>query len=216
MGQVEKFVARYPTLYHMAESGSWDSIRKHGLLSVAALLDLFEVGDDDRARLFSNWRGCQSATLEHQVHGKVVIRDQHPIPPRSLKKTLDDGVTTEQWYECLNRRCFFWVDECRLSKMMGFYKDDIHDVIVVDTKELVQRHLEQITISHINSGTVRSGKHRRGKNTFQAIESFPLVGKEKKGVAELTAEGWVPDMEELTIQVTRRKGPVIQEIIWPE
>jgi len=30
-----------PTLYHMAERGSWPSIREHGLLSTSALLDLY-------------------------------------------------------------------------------------------------------------------------------------------------------------------------------
>lgn len=216
MGQVERFISKYPSLYHMAEEKSWDSIRKYGLLSVSTLIDLFGVGGAKRHELYSKWRGNKSHILRHSVHGRAIVRDQHPIPPARLKKVLDHGLTPEQWYEYLNCRCFFWVDECRLSKMMGFYKGEIHDVIVVDTMKLVERHLERITVSHINSGTVRNGKHRRGKETFQSIDSFPLFGPGKQDVAELTVEGGVPDIEELAIQVTRRKGSIIQEIVWPK
>ncbi len=216
MDKVEKFIDKYPALYHMAEARSWDSIRKHGLLSVAALLDLFGVGGVKHHELYSMWRGKNSHVLRHSAIGSSIVRDQHPIPPERLKRVLSDGLTPRDWYEQLNRRCFFWVDECRLSKMMGFYKGDSHDVIVVDTKKLVERHLKRITVSHINSSTVRSGQHLRGNNTFQEIESFPLFGKEKKDVAELTVEGSVPDIEELAIQVTRRKGPLIEKILWPE
>ena len=216
MGQVEKFIAKYPSLYHMAEEKSWDSIRKYGLLSVSALIDLFGVGGVKRHKLYSKWRGNQSHILRHSVHGRAIVRDQHPLPPALLEKALDHGMTPEQWYEYLNCRCFFWVDECRLSKMMGSYKGESHDVIVVDTKKLVERHLERITVSHINSGTVRNVKHRRGKDTFQSIDSFPLFGSGRKEVAELTVEGCVPDIEDMAIQVTRRKGPIIQKILWPE
>lgn len=212
MEQVESFVKKYPRLYHMAEAGSWPSIQEHGLLSVAALLDSYEVQEPRRTELLSGWRKYSVPIKE----GAPVIRDQHPMPPHQLKKVLQEGLTPRDWYEFLNQRCFFWVDECRLSKMMGFYKGESHDVIVVDTKKLVERHLERITVSHINSGTVRSGKHWRGKDTFKGIESFPLTGKGKRDVAELTVEGGVPDIEDMAIQVTRRKGPIIQEIVWPK
>ena len=174
----ESFVKKYPKLYHMAEAGSWPSIQQHGLLSVVALLDLYEVEEPHRAKLLSEWRKDSVPIRD----GAPVIRDQHPMPPNRLEKVLQEGLTPGDWYEFLNRRCFFWVDECRLSKMMGFYKGESHDVIVVDTKKLVERHLERITVSHINSGTVRNGKHRRGKDTFQSIDSFPLFGpREERG-----------------------------------
>ena len=33
----EELAEAYPLLYHMADARSWDSIRKHGLLSTSAL-----------------------------------------------------------------------------------------------------------------------------------------------------------------------------------
>ena len=54
-----------PCLYHMAALGSWDSIRKHGLLSTSALLDLFEVSDNDRVVIEEGHR-AESITIEHR------------------------------------------------------------------------------------------------------------------------------------------------------
>jgi hypothetical protein len=44
----ERLASRYPVLFHMAEDGSWESIRERGLLSTSALLDLFEVEAEER------------------------------------------------------------------------------------------------------------------------------------------------------------------------
>jgi hypothetical protein len=37
--ELAQLVTDNPVLFHMAERGSWDSIREHGLLSTSALLD---------------------------------------------------------------------------------------------------------------------------------------------------------------------------------
>lgn len=88
---LERFAARYARLFHMAESGSWGSIRERGLLSTTALLDLFEIDGSRRSAIESEWRP-ESVTIEHPVHGTAVIRDQHPMPPEHLAKALD-GLT---------------------------------------------------------------------------------------------------------------------------
>ena len=46
----EYLAQRWPRLYHMAEAGSWESVKRHGLLSTTALLDLFEVSGDRTRR----------------------------------------------------------------------------------------------------------------------------------------------------------------------
>ena len=51
--EFERLISRYPTLYHMAEDGSWESIRKHGLLSTSALLDKFEIEGEERLAIES-------------------------------------------------------------------------------------------------------------------------------------------------------------------
>ena len=44
----EEFSEIFPSLYHMAELGTWESIRRHGLLSTTALLDLYEISGKER------------------------------------------------------------------------------------------------------------------------------------------------------------------------
>src|SRR4051812_6107133 len=98
----DELVERYPQLYHMAEPYSWESIRKHGLLSTTALLDLFEVPPGQR-RLIESCRRPEAVTLDHPVHGRAVVRDQKPMDDKGLTRALRDGITPRQWYELLNR-----------------------------------------------------------------------------------------------------------------
>lgn len=41
----------HPTLYHMAEDGSWPSIRDRGLLSTQAIVNLYKPDDQARAAI---------------------------------------------------------------------------------------------------------------------------------------------------------------------
>ena len=44
-------IANYPRLFHMAEDGSWDSIKQNGQLSTSALLNLYGVDAAQRLEL---------------------------------------------------------------------------------------------------------------------------------------------------------------------
>jgi hypothetical protein len=65
----DELVATYPRLYHMAEPGSWERIRRHGLLSTSALLDLIEV-DGDLRRALDSARRPASVSITHPRHGR--------------------------------------------------------------------------------------------------------------------------------------------------
>ena len=103
---VNDFVKRYPTLYHMAERDSWDSILEHGLMSTSALLDLFEVDVEQRETIESKRRD-ECIEVRHPEHGSATIRDNKPMSGKALLKSLDDHLAPRDWYEILNRRCFF-------------------------------------------------------------------------------------------------------------
>lgn len=90
----------------MAESGSWPSIRNHGLLSTSALLDLFEIEGKERHAIETQCRP-ESITIHHQVYGSAVIRDQKPLREKTLQNLLD-GMTTAEYYLMLNQKTFFW------------------------------------------------------------------------------------------------------------
>ena len=195
----------------MAECGSWSSIKRHGLRSTSALLDLFEIEGPERRRIESEWRR-NSVPIQHRAHGDALIRDQGPMPPDDLEPLLD-GLTPKEWYELINRKSFFWATEDRLSRFLNAvpYRHRIHDVITVDTRELLERHLECITLSSINSGVASFGpKYRRGVNTFRTIEDYPP----NQDVAEFAVEYQIPDIADMIISVEQWKGPTFQQTVW--
>lgn len=201
---------RYPRLYHMAEFGSWDSVRRHGLLSTSALLDLFEVRDTDRHRIESEWRR-DSIPIAHPTYGSAVVRDQKPMPPNKLEKCLVN-LTPQEWYEFLNRKTFFWAERERLARLLNgrAYRRRPHCVITIDTRALLDRHIEKISLSAINSGCVIFGGSPRGRETFRSIADFP----NSRTIVEVAVEYSVPDVVDLVISVEEWERDTRLAIIW--
>src|SRR5262245_5187541 len=101
---IEELVSNYPKAFHMAEHGSWESIRTRGLLSTTALLDLFEITGERRFRLES-MRRAKSETITHPMYGSAVIRDQKVLSESALSRCLT-GASPREWYELLNSKTF--------------------------------------------------------------------------------------------------------------
>jgi len=101
----EELILHYPRLSHMAEDGSWESIKRFGLLSTTALLDLFEI-DGSRRTAIESQRRPDSVPIRHCRHGTAVIRDQKPMNDSALIGCLE-GMTTSAWYQLLNGKVFF-------------------------------------------------------------------------------------------------------------
>ena len=213
MNKKERLVSAYPKVFHMAQCGSWPNIREHGLLSTTALLDLFQKTGEERLKIESQWRPC-SIQIDHPKYGKAVVRDQKPARPDWMERVLE-GVTPEQWYKFLNGKVFFWLTEENVKKMLNAppYAKSCHDVITVDTRLLVDRHLDRITLCRINSGFARYGLGKRNFATFQGIEDYPL-GPKKKAPRELAVEYGVPGIAELVISVNRWRGKEFLKRIW--
>jgi len=208
-----ELIYRYPILYHMSEAGSWESIRKHGLLSTTALLDLFEVSNPKRDPIESHIRH-ENIDIEHPVHGKAVIRDQlklcdDPLRGVFLKDCLV-STTVSEWLKFLNGKTFFWVDTKRLTWMLKApqYQDRGHWVITVDTRDLLDRYGSRVALSGLNSGSILNGKPR-GPHTFKTISNYQLTW-----VAELAVEYSVPDIVELALSVDEWKRDKKLGVIW--
>ncbi len=76
---VDELISTFPRLYHMAHVKAWPGIKRHGLLSTSALLDLFEVRGSSREALEANNRRNDSITVHHKRYGEAVIRDNKPM-----------------------------------------------------------------------------------------------------------------------------------------
>jgi hypothetical protein len=210
----------HPRLYHMAEGGSWPSIVRHGLLSTSALLETFEVVDD-RAAIESARRGSKT-TISHPVHGEAVIRDQKPMIESRLERCLTDGMVPREWYELLNSFVFFWLTEERLFKLLGArpYRNLEHDVLILDTAHVIEDYADRIYLAPYNTGSTAYEPPRRGRETFRPIEDYPYDEWRANGrgrreaVVEFVVSGGVTNIRDYLIQVERRRGVQLLEVIW--
>jgi hypothetical protein len=202
----------------MAERDSWPSIKKHGLLSTTALLDLFQVEGEARHAIESCHRP-HSVRIEHPRFGMAVIRDQIPMRESALEKCLT-GMTPAQWYEMLNCRVFFWATAARVKTLLSAraYRKHPHCVIEVDTAALLAAYSDRIALSPINSGSTIYAPQPRGVGTFLPLERYPFEQRRRQrgianAVAELAVERSVPDLADFAVRVQiRRDGRVIRNL----
>jgi hypothetical protein len=218
--ELEELLNDCPTLYHMAEHGSWPSIRDLGLLSTTALLDLYEVKGQQRSRI-ENERRSTRVPLTHPKLPQVFIRDQIPMDDRGLLRCLPADLTPGDWYRLLNRKVFFWLTKDRLLRLLnaGAYKADAHDVLEIDSRALVSAHKKEIWFSPMNSGCTKPMPHPRDRSTFLKIDDYPYSAWRKKRkagerVVELAVEYSVPNVKAFVTRVSEMKGGKILRTIY--
>ena len=201
-----EFCKRYPLLYHMAEATAWPSIRAHGLLSTVALLDLFEIRGAERERI-ERVRRPAMVTIENPRLGSALIRDQWPLSDATLAPVLQDGMTPADWYALLNARVFCWVDEKRLTRLLGTYRKRKNVVLVLDSKRVLADHAGRVTLSSINSGYSLRYAQPRGRDTFRRLADCPThrIGKNgrpvRQEVAECAFDHSLPNVEKYLVEL---------------
>jgi hypothetical protein len=217
---IEELTKYFPVLFHMAQDGSWESIKKHGLLSTSALLDLFELSGEDREAIESR-RRPRSITISHPLHGAAVIRDQAPISDAILERCLID-MEPAAWYRLLNSRVFFWLGRRRLEGLLNahLYRGRTHTVLTLDTASLVSHYARQIVLSRINSGATHRGGSPRGTRTFSSIADFPFTAGRRSDtsirelIAELAVDYGIHDIARYVAKVERMLGSAVVETIY--
>ncbi|WP_231669888.1 DUF7002 family protein [Ralstonia solanacearum] len=206
---IEKLIETYPRLFHMAEAGTWPSIRDRGLMSASAVLNHFGVVDQARNQYESNHRPTKMAVLP-QAAAPIVLRDQKPMPPERLALALNDGTTPEAWYRLINGKVFFWAEEHRLHGLLNAraYRNLEHDVLTVDSAPFFSAYAANIWLCHMNSGNTWPWPHPRGIDVFKRIAAYPTntLGYPAKPVVEVVVDEQVPDIANYVIEVRRMKG----------
>lgn len=206
---VKRLIDLYPRLYHMAELGTWPSIRKRGLMSASAVLDHFELKGAARVPFESAYRHNKMTVASGDID-PIVLRDQKPMPRDRLLKALQDGVTPEDWYRTINSKVFFWASRERLMGLLNAreYRGLTHDVLTIDTKGLVTSYADRIWLCHINSGSTWRFPTKRNLDTFKRISAYPAYanGNPLKAVAELVVDDQVPDIADHVVEVHQMRG----------
>jgi hypothetical protein len=207
--ELDELLRDCPRLFHMAERGSWPAIRRHGLLSTSALLDLCDVPQPERPAIEAARRPA-GVVLDGPEGERIVIRDNKPMNDASLARVLQGGLQPEDWYRTLNARTFFWLSEKRLRRLLeaGSYRTAQHDIIILDARALVDAYRECITLSPINSGATSRFPVARGPETFRRVADYPYAEWRKKRakgerVVELAVTGGVPDIARFALALTR-------------
>jgi hypothetical protein len=138
-----------------------------------------------------------------------------------LERSLERGVTPNEWYETLNSKVFFWLTEDRLERLLAAraYRDQSHDVLILDTASLLAVHGQNVVLSPINSGCTKPFPHPRGRSTFLDIASYPYVDRRRtrpagNAVVELAVSDGIPDIEPLVVRVVRRRAGKRPRLIW--
>lgn len=218
--ELEEVIANCPTLFHMAERGSWSSIRERGLLSTSALLDLYRISGAKREAIESTRRSA-SIPLNASALPRAVVRDQLPMDDKGLRRCLPRHLTPRDWYELLNTKVFFWLTRDRLQRLTCArpYREKSHDVIEVDTRSLIGAHRERIWLCPMNSGNTKPYPHPRNESTFSRIADYPYDHwrrKRKRGerVVELAVDHSVPDLHRYVTRVTVMRGTEVEEIVF--
>jgi hypothetical protein len=212
---VEKFVQMYPRLYHMAEKGTWPSIKQRGLLSTCAVLDVLGIKGAARAQYETQHRRQKMTVGDGE--DAIVLRDQMPMPPDRISRALVDGTTPQQWYKFLNGKVFMWAEEKRLLTLLNakHYRKLEHDVLIIDTASLVAQYKDSIALCRMNSGNTFPMWHERGLNDFRAIEAYPTnkSGAPQKAVVEVVVDYAVPDLANFVVQVRRMKATEVLDVL---
>ena len=217
--ELEELIADCPTLYHMAERGSWSSIRERGLLSTSALLDSYLIRGPDRARIERMHRP-QSVRIKSEGLPHAVIRDQIPMSDSGLRRCLPPHLKPTDWYQLLNSKVFFWLTEHRLERLTSAkaYRNREHDVLEVDTRSLIETHRARLWLCPINSGATKPFPRARDESYFARIDDYSYSDwrrKRRKGerVVEIAVDYSVPDIRTHVRRVVAKKGTDILSVI---
>lgn len=217
--ELDELISNCPTLYHMAERGSWPAIERYGLLSTSALMDLYEIDGAQRAQIELAHRPKSVSIATDGLPG-AVIRDQIPMSDSGLKRALPSRLQPSDWYALLNSKVFFWLSVERLHKLTqaGAYRDHEHDVLEVDTRLLVDAHRDKIWLCPINSGCTKPMPHPRDEGIFSRIPQYPYArwrsrrGRTERAV-ELAIDYSVPDIARYVRRVVVKRGSEVMSII---
>jgi hypothetical protein len=211
----------HPTVYHMAEDGTWPSICQRGLLSTQAIVDLYQPSADVREQILSTVRR-DKIKLTNAGLGEMTIRDQRPA--KFLKDCMNDGVSPQDYLDALNGRVFFWLRLSRLTRLLNarLYRHSRHTALHVDTAGLVGAYSGRVQLAPYNTGSMHvPNAPSRGTEVFTDVADYPYEqwlakrGRSGEPVVELTISYAIPDIAKFVTKVETWAGGEPIAVLYP-
>ncbi|MCW5622262.1 MAG: hypothetical protein KIS79_14240 [Burkholderiales bacterium] len=193
-------------VFHLADAENWRSIQRHGLHSTVALIRLAGLVEHE-ARAFRDYRAERM-----RLPSGAVIRDQRPMPPSSLQKCLQEGLTPRDWYDLVNAKVFFWIDQDRLGRHVAACAGRSQMLITIDSRRLLERYGDVAFVTPFNVGNARRRPAPRSERSFVPWKVWMVTRWESEAItarasrlpshppAELAIEGSIPDLVEFVIE----------------
>ena len=196
-------------MFHCADAVNVDGIHRIGLLSTNELLRL----------------GCFGSTTEAQVRAHrtrgttlpsgAFIRDQAPMPPQSLLRCLDGGISVHEWYHVVNDHVFFWLSRERARRHLNALHERAQVLLTVDVWSLVDAYERAVYLTPFNIGNARRRPARRGRRTLVPLASWrdsawrfeAEPGRAERSArhppAELLVKDAIPDISRFIVSAVR-------------
>jgi hypothetical protein len=181
----QRFLAAYPCLFHVADTGAVPLIRQHGLLSAKTLACLFQIPAARRPSLLTSNRD-RYAELSHAVHGRAWLRVQH-MREYSLRSRLQPAIGLGQWRRFINRHTFFWTSQADAERFSRYERERHQVVLAWRTEDVMAAGVPLLACRYNNGSTSdRTPLHRRRLRAFEdyrPIEDLPPRFPAKEVVA---------------------------------
>ncbi|MDO9503598.1 DUF7002 family protein [Falsiroseomonas sp.] len=180
--------------WHLAPRAALPMLRRHGLLSAAALVALFEVPEPEATRLLEANRD-RFTTLRHSLHGEVELRRQQMWDSKLGPALEGSGTTPAQWRRHINGHVFFWLDPARVAGLRAADPQRPQVELRIDLRRLLERHGAAARLTPINTGAVRHPRHRRSLADWHRLGAY--ADPRGRRPVELAIPGGVPGLADL-------------------
>jgi hypothetical protein len=123
----------------------------------------------------------------------IIIRDQSPMPPRSLAPTLPPGMYPSDWYRFLNGFVFLWAGKERLDRHLVAFRKRPQALLVFDARRLIEEKGGDLLLSPINSGNARRHPAPRSYELFVPYcvwleQGWPVIRGRARSKSAVPAE----------------------------
>ncbi len=199
-------------IFHLADAENWPLIQRDGLRNTSELIE--QAGLSEReAQVFRSYRPHMM-----RLPSGAIIRDQRPMPPSSLLRCLQDGLTPQDWYDLVNSKVFFWIDAGRLLRHAAACAPRPQILVTVDARRLFECYAERAFVTAFNVGNARRRPAPRSQASFVpwrtwlssrwASEVLPghRMRPPSHPPAELAVGGSIPNFGEFVIEARSIAG----------